>query len=64
VHEEGTRITSLRRLALKPRYFTNGSAATLEDVLARFAEGEHDGARRASLSAETRRALLAFLRLL
>jgi hypothetical protein len=30
---EGTRIPSLRRLFLKRPYFTNGSAATLRDVL-------------------------------
>jgi hypothetical protein len=36
VHQQGTRVPSLRRLALKPRYFTNGSAPSLEDVLERF----------------------------
>jgi hypothetical protein len=69
VHERGTRITSLRRLALKPRYFTNGSAAQLEDVLERFRETSagalHDAPPgSAALSAPTRRALAAFLRLL
>ncbi|RYZ06893.1 MAG: hypothetical protein EOO73_13965 [Myxococcales bacterium] len=68
VHERGTRITSLRRLALKPRYFTNGSSPTLEDVLVRFRNGAHDAgkesARLAPLSQETRRALLAFLKVL
>jgi hypothetical protein len=68
VHDQGTRITSLRRLALKPRYFTNGSAATLSDVLLRFREQSHDAgtdsARLPPLSTETRSALLAFLRLL
>jgi cytochrome c peroxidase len=69
VHERGTRITSLRRLALKPRYFTNGSAPELEDVLERFSEtstGVLHGAPPGSpaLSAPTRRALVAFLRLL
>jgi hypothetical protein len=69
VHERGTRITSLRRLALKPRYFTNGSAAQLEDVLERFRETsggpQHDApAGSSALSATTRRALVAFLRLL
>lgn len=71
VHERGTRISSLRRLALKPRYFTNGSAATLSDVLARFryddAQELHEAPPDTSLSAldePTQRALLAFLRLL
>jgi hypothetical protein len=71
VHERGTRITSLRRLALKPRYFTNGSAPDLANVLERFRdepEGAlHDaatGAAATPLPAETRRALLAFLQLL
>lgn len=68
VHAQGTRIPSLRRLALKPRYFTNGAAATLGDVLAQFREPRHvsdaESARGPLLSAETRRALLAFLQLL
>jgi hypothetical protein len=72
VHERGTRTTSLRRLALKPRYFTNGSGADLPSVLARFRDGPggswHDSApadaRLVPLAPETRRALLAFLRLL
>lgn len=70
VHERGTRIPSLRRLALKPRYFTNGSAPTLQDVLARYRDAgpqhgaETDSARLPALSPEVRRALLAFLRLL
>src|SRR5690606_32092939 len=34
VHPDGARVPSLRRLWLKAPYFTNGSAATLEDVLA------------------------------
>lgn len=34
VHDEGARVTSLRRLALKRPYFTNGSAADLDAVLA------------------------------
>jgi hypothetical protein len=71
VHERGTRIPSLRRLALKPRYFTNGSSADLEGVLERFREGPA-GALHASvgeqplvpLPAATQRALLAFLKLL
>jgi len=70
VHERGTRVPSLRRLALKPRYFTNGSAPQLEDVVARFRESPagalHDApaGTPGALSAQTRRALTAFLRLL
>jgi hypothetical protein len=70
VHERGTRITSLRRLGLKPRYFTNGSAITLRDVLARFRFGSagafHDSppAGLSALDEPAQRALLAFLRLL
>lgn len=64
VHERGTRITSLRRLALKPRYFTNGSAPDLETVLARFRAGAHDGDGEGELTPRMRTALLAFLRLL
>lgn len=71
VHARGTRIPSLRRLALKPRYFTNGSAPDLANVLDRYRESpdgpRHDAdgtARGTPLPAETRRALLAFLQLL
>jgi hypothetical protein len=71
VHDRGTRITSLRRLLLKPRYFTNGSAADLAQVLARFRVGPvgtlHDaqGARDSTqLPEPVQRALLAFLKLL
>jgi hypothetical protein len=67
VHEQGTRITSLRRLALKPRYFTNGSAATLDDVLQRFRGALHEPSvadEQAALDEEERRALLSFLQLL
>jgi len=71
VHTQGTRITSLRRLALKPRYFTNGSSPDLVSVLARFREAP-EGALHAApsdaqlvpLTKETRDALLAFLQLL
>jgi hypothetical protein len=70
VHERGTRVTSLRRLAAKPRYFTNGSAPDLANVLERFRE-DPAGAlhaapaeQTAALPLATRRALLAFLRLL
>jgi hypothetical protein len=67
VHERGTRIPSLRRLAGKHRYFTNGSAATLDDVLARFRPGLHDALEQGEITAlpeDERRALLAFLALL
>jgi len=71
VHERGTRITSLRRLLLKPRFFTNGSAADLSEVLARFrvgpARAAHDAPNAPELSAlpePAQRALLAFLQLL
>jgi hypothetical protein len=68
VHERGTRITSLRRLALKPRYFTNGSAPDLEDVLERFRFGAAplhvSSSDEPGLDEASRRALLAFLKLL
>jgi len=72
VHERGTRITSLRRLSLKPRYFTNGSAPDLASLLADFRDGaggaqhhvQSEDARLAPLSSESRRALLSFLELL
>jgi hypothetical protein len=71
VHERGTRITSLRRLLLKPRYFTNGSATDLQQVLERFrivfGRGLHDaqGEGGASpLPEPSQRAILAFLKLL
>lgn len=70
VHEEGTRVPSLRRLAVKPRYFTNGSAQSLDDVLARFRDGPagalHDAPAGVGqpLSRSTQQALVAFLHLL
>jgi hypothetical protein len=70
VHERGTRITSLRRLAQKPRYFTNGSAPDLANVLERFRETSHGALHDAgdehgeALSTGNRQALAAFLRLL
>jgi hypothetical protein len=75
VHERGTRIPSLRRVADKPRYFTSGEAPSLAAVLERFSQGPsvHPGGRppgepaaaeRPVLDAPTREALLAFLRLL
>lgn len=71
VHELGTRIPSLRRLRLKPRYFTSGSARTLSDVLEQFREApggaQHqspNGKTGAALSPEEQRSLAAFLQLL
>jgi hypothetical protein len=70
VHEQGTRVPSLRRLALKPRYFTSGAAPSLDDVLARFRNGSagalHDAPAGTGqpLSHATQQALLAFLQLL
>ena len=42
VHDLGARVPSLRRLFKKRPYFTNGSAKTLNDVLAmaRFGPGQ------------------------
>ncbi len=68
VHADGARVTSLRRLAIKRPYFTNGSARSLEAVLEGlrlrpdFAHAGGDAT--AGLDAEARRALLAFLVLL
>lgn len=64
VHEEGARVPSLRRLHQKRPYLTNGSAASLDEVLRRFspADGMHDGGEEEPLSEEEQRALLAFLR--
>jgi cytochrome c peroxidase len=70
VHELGARTPSLRRLYKKWPYFTNGSAKSLADVLARARfQGEgfwHDGGPKeaAGLGEEERRALLAWLDLL
>ncbi|MFO0619486.1 MAG: hypothetical protein U0414_43260 [Polyangiaceae bacterium] len=73
VHEEGARPSSLRRIGLKRPYFTNGSSATLADVLDRFrVVGEGTDARRGlhassegqPLPAADRTALEAFLRTL
>jgi hypothetical protein len=70
VHEQGTRVPSLRRLAAKPRYFTNGSAPSLAEVLARFRDGPagalHDAPAGTGqpLSSSSQRALVAFLELL
>lgn len=70
VHERGARTPSLRRLHLKHPYFTSGSAASLDEVLARAGwVGDrffHDGAPAGAvhLDAGERRALRAFLELL
>ncbi|MFO0756929.1 MAG: hypothetical protein U0359_10575 [Byssovorax sp.] len=75
VHEEGARTPSLRRLYAKWPYFTNGSAKDLGSVLdrVRFGEGKdgkaaffHDAAPAGleALSADEKKALLAFLDLL
>ena len=70
VHPDGARTTSLRRLHQKYPYFTNGSARSLAEVVARaawsgarfFHAGEPAGARR--LDAGEQASLLAFLELL
>jgi hypothetical protein len=64
VHESGTRVPTLRRVYKKWPYFTNGSAPTLADVVDRFAGNAHDHAAGAPLTADDKRALLAFLDLL
>lgn len=69
VHDEGTRIPTLRRLGKKYPYFTNGSAKSLGELLDRFAydtTGHHDQATPAMtrLTAGDKAALLAFLDLL
>ena len=68
VHEAGTRVPSLRRLYKKRPYFTNGSAADLDDVLRRayVSHGSflHETATPGSLDGASRAALRAFLDLL
>ena len=70
VHDAGTRMPSLRRLYKKWPYFTNGSAKSLGDVLARarFRGNDfwHDGAPEGAegIGEEERKALLAWLDLL
>jgi len=75
VHDEGARPPSLRRLWAKRPYFTNGSAATIADVLARARvplAGDPDGflhhgpatATTRTLDDAERAALAAFLDLL
>jgi hypothetical protein len=71
VHEEGTRIPSLRRLYRKRPYFTNGSAPDLDALLRRarftpdgFLHDGGDGSAGDRLGDADRTALLAFLDLL
>ncbi len=72
VHERGARVPSLRRLLRKRPYFTNGSAATLDEVLREFryddkaiwhAASQAPASAR-SLPADDLRPLLAFLEIL
>lgn len=68
VHTDGARPSSLRRLYKKRPYFTDGSAESLEAVVARArVEGEafwHESEQGRPLSADDQVALLAFLELL
>jgi hypothetical protein len=70
VHEQGARAPSLRRVYAKRPYFTNGSARSLRDVLARARwQGDafwHDRAPEGAegLGEEERRVVEAFLDLL
>jgi len=76
VHDEGARPPSLRRMWAKRPYFTDGSAATLDDVLARARVAAapdagpsgfvHDGPApdRVPLAEPERAALRAFIELL
>jgi hypothetical protein len=69
VHPSGARVPSLRRLYKKRPYFTNGSAADLDDVLrrARVVDGSFRHAADSAaplLDAPSRAALRAFLDLL
>ena len=71
VDPEGTRTPSLRRLFLKRPYLTNGSAPTLDAVVAAARLGgeafSHAGSverSERSLTSEEQRALSAFLRIL
>ncbi|MEA2748906.1 MAG: cytochrome c peroxidase [Myxococcales bacterium] len=70
VNDEGARTPSLRRLAKKHPYFTNGSATSIDDVLdgvrftatRTFHAGHRDGT--TALPDEEKRSLRAFLDLL
>ncbi|MCA9650028.1 MAG: hypothetical protein KC501_08975 [Myxococcales bacterium] len=63
VHEQGARVPSLRRLHGKRPYLTNGSAATLDEVLRRFTpdDGMHDGGAGQPLGEDEREMLRAFV---
>jgi hypothetical protein len=70
VHEQGARVASLRRITRKSPYFTDGSAHSLSDVLARsrlhekrFFHG-HAPADALALPLAEQRALASFLELL
>ncbi|MEY2931586.1 MAG: hypothetical protein RL033_2335 [Pseudomonadota bacterium] len=71
VHPLGARVPSLRRVVAKYPLFTNGSAGSLEEVLAAacwsksgFAHRAREGEQAEHLSAAEREALLAFSSLL
>jgi hypothetical protein len=70
VHDNGTRVPTLRRIYKKWPYFTNGSGRALVDVLDRFAwdaqRSYHDGggSELQRLTADDKAALLAFLAVL
>ena len=67
VNERGTRIASLRRVADKYPYFTNGSALSLDDVVERSDAPRgyfSHAAAQSQFSAPERGALVAFLSLL
>ncbi len=67
VHEDGARVPSLRRLWVKRPLLTNGSAATVEQVLDAFRPGTsavHGGGPGTPLPPDEREALAAFVDLL
>jgi hypothetical protein len=70
VHTDGARTPSLRRMYKKHPYFTNGSAASVDDILRRVGWNDdgfwHDGAPpgAARLADAEREALAAFLDIL
>ena len=70
VHEQGARVPSLRRVSAKYPYFTNGSAKSLDEVVARARVSErgfaHDGVEVAgeALAGGAAAAVVSFLGLL
>jgi len=66
VNERGTRVPALRRVVDKYPYFTNGSARSLGEVVARSSErdGHFSHAGSSGFSAREQAALVAFLELL